>query len=166
MAHMSEPFDELCYLPGGVKAAGVTSRLALLVYRAGIEVLARGEEALADLGIDGREYTALAILATDQPESQQELARLMGKPPPIMVAVVDELERKGLAERRRSERDRRRSVVQLTDEGRVMLERGDRVADEVMAEVLGSIDAEERAALHLTLRRAMAPQPAELQASP
>ena len=80
----------------------------------------------------------------------------MGKPPPIMVAVVDELERKGLAERRRSERDRRRSVVQLTDEGREMLERADRVADDVMAEVLGSIDAEERAALHLTLRRAMA----------
>ena len=37
-----------------------------------------------------------------------------------------------------------------------------------MAEVLGSIDEEERAALHLTLRRAMAPVPAVAasQASP
>ena len=156
---MSTPVDELCYLPGGVKAAGITTRLALLVYRAGIEVLARGEARLAELGIDGREYTALAILATDEPESQQELARLMGKAPPIMVAVVDELERKGLVARRRSERDRRRSVVELTEEGRAMLQRADALADEVMAELFGSIDADERAALHLTLRRAVAPEP-------
>jgi DNA-binding MarR family transcriptional regulator len=166
MTHMSQPLDELCYLPGGLRAAGVTQRLALLVYRAGLEVLAHGEARLEEIGIDGREYTALAILATDHPESQQELARLMGKPPPIVVAVVDELERKGLAERRRSERDRRRSVVELTKAGRAMLERGDRVADEVMAELFGSISAEERETLHLTLRRALAPQPAELQASP
>jgi DNA-binding MarR family transcriptional regulator len=164
---MTQAIDELCYLPGGVRAGGVTQRLALLVYRAGVEVLACGEARLEEeLGIDGREYTALAILETDQPESQQELARLMGKPPPIMVAVVDDLERKGLAERRRSERDRRRSVVQLTDEGRAMLERADRLADGVMAELFGAIDDEEREALHLMLRRAMAPSPVAAQASP
>src|SRR3712207_6507536 len=87
----------------GCEAEGVNERLALLVYRAGVEVLTRGEARLAELGIDGREYTTLAVLATDQPESQQELARLMGKAPPIMVAVVDQLEAKGLVARRRSE---------------------------------------------------------------
>jgi DNA-binding MarR family transcriptional regulator len=61
------------------------------------------------------------VLATDQPESQQELARLMGKAPPIIVAAVDELEKKGLVARRRDTRDRRRSVVEMTDAGREML---------------------------------------------
>jgi DNA-binding MarR family transcriptional regulator len=150
------------YEPCNVEAIGVSSRLALLVYRAGVEILARGEIALAELGIDGREYTTLAVLQSDQPESQQELARLMGKAPPIMVAVVDELEAKGLVERRRSQRDRRRSVVELTDAGAEMLVRADAVADRLTAELFGALSAEERDALHQTLRRAMvdAPVPA------
>jgi DNA-binding MarR family transcriptional regulator len=139
----------------GVEAAGVNDRLALLVYRAGIEILARGEEALKELGIDGREYTTLAVLATDQPESQQELARLMGKAPPLMVAVVDELEAKGLVARRRSPKDRRRSVVEVTDAGREMLAKADVIADRLIAELFGALTAEEREALHATLRRAM-----------
>jgi len=143
----------------GVDSAGINDRLALLVYRAGVEVLARGEAALAELGIDGRDYTTLAVLATDQPDSQQELARLMGKAPPIIVAAVDELEKKGLVARRRDERDRRRSVVEMTDAGRGMLARADVIADDLIAEIFGALSAEERAALHETLRRAMAVEP-------
>ena len=143
----------------GVDSAGINDRLALLVYRAGVEVLARGEAALAELGIDGRDYTTLAVLATDQPDSQQELARLMGKAPPIIVAAVDELEKKGLVARRRDERDRRRSVVEMTDAGREMLARADVIADDLIAEIFGALSADERAALHETLRRAMAVEP-------
>jgi DNA-binding MarR family transcriptional regulator len=143
----------------GVDSAGVNDRLALLVYRAGVEVLARGEAALAELGIDGRDYTTLAVLATDQPESQQELARLMGKAPPIIVAAVDGLEAKGLVARRRSSRDRRRSVVEVTDAGREMLARADVIAESVIADIFGALSAEERHALHDTLRRAMAVEP-------
>jgi DNA-binding MarR family transcriptional regulator len=139
-----------------VEADGVNDRLALLVYRAGIEILARGEQALQELGIDGRDYTTLAVLATDQPDSQQELARLMGKAPPLIVAVVDELEARGLVARRRSERDRRRTVVELTDAGREMLARADAIADRLTAELFGALSADERDALHATLRRAMA----------
>ncbi len=144
----------------GVDSAGVNDRLALLVYRAGVEVLARGEAALAELGIDGRDYTTLAVLATDQPESQQELARLMGKAPPIIVAAVDGLEAKGLVARRRSSRDRRRSVVEVTDAGREMLARADAIADRLIADIFGALSTEERLALHDTLRRAMAVEPA------
>jgi DNA-binding MarR family transcriptional regulator len=144
----------------GVDSAGVNDRLALLVYRAGIEVLSRGEEALRELGIDGRDYTTLAVLATDQPKSQQELARLMGKAPPLMVAVVDELEDKGLVARRRSARDRRRSVVEVTDAGREMLARADEIADRITAELFGALSEQEREALHATLRLAMAAAPA------
>ena len=114
------------------------------------------EAALAELGIDGRDYTTLAVLATDQPDSQQELARLMGKAPPIIVAAVDELEKKGLVARRRDERDRRRSVVEMTDAGREMLARADVIADDLIADIFGALSAGERAALHDTLRRAMA----------
>jgi DNA-binding MarR family transcriptional regulator len=147
---------DLSNLEPCVASEGVNSRLALLVYRAGIEVLARGEAALAEVGIDGREYTTLAVLETDRPESQQQLATLMGKAPPVMVQVVDELEEKGLVARRRSQRDRRRSVVEVTDAGREALARADEVADRLITEIFGALTAEERSALHDTLRRGMA----------
>jgi DNA-binding MarR family transcriptional regulator len=158
MVSVTEMHD-LEFEPCGVDSAGVNDRLALLVYRAGVEVLARGEAALAELGIDGRDYTTLAVLVTDQPESQQELARLMGKAPPIIVAAVDGLEAKGLVARRRSSRDRRRSVVEVTDAGRAMLDRADAIADRVIADIFGALSADERLALHDTLRRAMAVEP-------
>ena len=144
------------YEPCNLEAEGISSRLALLVYRAGIEVLSRGELALAEIGIGGRDYTTLAVLATDQPDSQQELARLMGKAPPLMVAVVDELEEKGLVARRRSSTDRRRSVVEVTDAGREMLARADAIADRLITVIFGALSAEERDGLHAPLRRAMA----------
>jgi DNA-binding MarR family transcriptional regulator len=153
---VTDPMDLSEFGRCNVEADGVNDRLALLVYRAGIEILARGEQALQELGIDGRDYTTLAVLATDQPDSQQELARLMGKAPPLIVAVVDELEARGLVARRRSERDRRRTVVELTDAGREMLARADAIADRLTAELFGALSADERDALHATLRRAMA----------
>jgi DNA-binding MarR family transcriptional regulator len=141
----------------GPNADGINGRLALIVFRAGVEVEVRGEARLqAELGIDGRDYTTLAVLADDRPASQQDLARLMGKTPPLMVAAVDALEAKGLVERRRAERDRRRSVVELTDEGRAMLAKADAVAQAVVDELFGGLTAEEREELHDTLRRAMA----------
>jgi DNA-binding MarR family transcriptional regulator len=96
------------------------------------------------------------VLAADRPESQQELARLMGKAPPLMVAAVDALEAKGLVARRRSDRDRRRSVVELTDEGRAVLAKADAVAQGVVDELFAGLAADERETLHATLRRAMA----------
>src|SRR5215208_5818083 len=161
---VTDPMDLSEFGRCNVEADGVNDRLALLVYRAGIEILARGEAALAELGIDGRDYTTLAVLATDQPESQQELARLMGKAPPIIVAAVDELERKGLVARRRDARDRRRSVVEMTDAGREMLARADVIADRLIGEIFGALSADERDALHETLRRAMAVEPATASA--
>ena len=151
----------------GPNARGINDRLPLILFRAGVEIQVRGEAALErELGIDGRDYTTLAVLATDQPESQQDLARLMGKTPPLMVAAVDALEARGLVERRRSDRDRRRSVVEVTDAGRAILAKADAVVQEVADELLGGIPPEDREALHATLRRAMAAEPALAQASP
>ena len=69
----------------------------------GNEVAARAEDPLAGLGLSGRQYMALAMLGSDEPSSQLELARLCGLLPAQVVPVVDELERRGLVERQRDE---------------------------------------------------------------
>lgn len=134
---------------------GVSSRLALTLVRIGDEMAARGQQALEDLGINGRDYTALAVIADDEPRSQLELARMMGKAPALCVALIDDLERGGLAQRVRDPNDRRRSIVSLTPAGEQLLERADAIADEVAANVLDGLSADEVAAFTGLARRAV-----------
>lgn len=125
------------------------------MHRLGFEVLTRGERTLAPLGIDGRDYLVLAILGTDEPGSQHELAELAWKAPQVIVAVVDSLEERGLVARRRAADDRRRSVVALTDAGRAVLARADVAMDEVTDRIFGALEPVERRRLHDTLRQAL-----------
>ncbi len=114
---------------------GTLNRPALLLVKVGNDIAARGEDALAELGLSGRQYMVLAVLSADTPPSQQELAGRCGLLPAQVVIVVDELERRGLAERQRSETDRRRSVVSLTEEGAEMLERADATGERLVREL-------------------------------
>jgi DNA-binding MarR family transcriptional regulator len=134
---------------------GIADRPALLMHKLGNEVLRRAERPLDEMGLTGREYVTLAVLDSDAPRSQAELAELCGLLPAQLVAVIDELERDGLAERRRDEIDRRRSVVRLTGKGRRLLARADALAGRIEDELLGHLDAAQRARLHDVLRQAM-----------
>ena len=96
----------------------MTERPALLLVKLADDVMARAEDPLAALGLSGRQYTVLAILSADAPPSQLELAGMCGLLPAQIVTVIDELERRGFVARQRSESDRRRSVVTLTEAGR------------------------------------------------
>jgi DNA-binding MarR family transcriptional regulator len=70
-----------------------------------------------------------------------------------MVAVLDELAARGLAERRPDPADRRKRSIHLTDEGRQQLARMRAVAREVGEESFAALTADERATLHHLLRK-------------
>ncbi|MFF3326456.1 hypothetical protein [Streptomyces sp. NPDC002889] len=69
---------------------------------------------------------------------------------------MDELEQRGLLERRRDPRDRRRQSITLTDTGTRLLEQADALAAAVEAEVFAGID---HAARRSSARRSSAPSP-------
>jgi DNA-binding MarR family transcriptional regulator len=73
--------------------------------------------------------------------------------PSTMVSTIDELESRGLVERRRHPTDRRAHALHVTDEGRATLARGRRVAAESQEELLAPLNAEERQGLHDLLLR-------------
>lgn len=131
------------------------SRLPLLLAKVGGVLLDTADDLLAPAGIDARGYTLLAILASDDPGSQLELAQLMGKAPALIVTAVDELEARGLVERTRDPADRRRSRVMLTAQGKRTLGKADKLADEAAAGLLSGLDADERAQLHDLLLRGL-----------
>ena len=134
---------------------GITDRPALVMVKLGNEILARAEDPLAALGLSGRQYLILAVLGTDAPPSQLELAGLCGLLPAQVVPVLDELERRGLVARQRSEEDRRRSVVRLTPAGEESLAKADELARSIEDTLFGELGAGAREQLHGTLRAAL-----------
>jgi DNA-binding MarR family transcriptional regulator len=93
------------------------ARLGYLLKHAQLRLAGHAGPALARFGLDARELAVLAVLAAGRPLSQLEAARRLGVDRTTMVALVDTLEGKGLVRRRRSEEDRRRNVVELTEHG-------------------------------------------------
>ena len=78
-------------------------------------------ERLAPLGLEPRHAGLLFRLAANEGRSQQALGELLGLNPTRMVFLVDELEQRGLVERRRNAADRRSYALYLTASGRDML---------------------------------------------
>ncbi len=70
-----------------------------------------------------------------------------------MVALVDDLEARGLAERRRDPVDRRANALHLTAAGRDLLAQLEQAADEQEAELLTALDESEGAELIALLQR-------------
>src|SRR3954453_12380555 len=85
-------------------------------------------QALEPLGLRPPHFGVMQLIASDPGLTQQELAARSLIDPSSMVAVVDELEELGYAERRAHAGDRRKHSVHLTADGEGTLERARAVA--------------------------------------
>src|ERR671914_1378522 len=92
--------------------------------------------ALESIGLTPALFAVLNFLRARDGAIQQEIGAAMGIDPSTMVALVDGLERAGLAERRPHPKDRRAREVVITPKGRRTMERGRALAREVEDEVL------------------------------
>ncbi|WP_163508561.1 MarR family winged helix-turn-helix transcriptional regulator [Fodinicola acaciae] len=110
-----------------------------------------------------RGYIVLECLAGHGPMAQRELSDLIAMDPSDLVKLLDELERAGEVRRDADPADRRRRLLSLAPGGARALERGERVVERATAEILGRLDAQERASLHrLALRALGAEKPAKV----
>src|SRR5436305_3879310 len=100
--------------------------------------------ALESLGLTTALFALLNVLGAREGAIQQELSSVMGIDPSTMVSLIDELETKGLATRRRHPQDRRAWGVTITARGRRTLERARGLALQVEDDVLGGLSAAER----------------------
>jgi len=106
-------------------------------------------------------WGALNVLDAEGAVSQQQLGQAIGMDPSSMVGTIDELESRGLVQRRPHPSDRRAHALHLTDAGREILTSGRDVARAAQEELLSPLDAEDRRRLHdLLLRIAEATQAA------
>ncbi len=128
-----------------------------LLYKCGWWLQHETEAALRKLDLRDRHLTALTILEADDSQSQQDLARHLSLDPTLVVALIDDLEERGLCARVRHAEDRRRYVIQLTAKGRRVYREARALAAKVGDDVFAPLSREERTALTELLKRVMEP---------
>jgi DNA-binding MarR family transcriptional regulator len=95
----------------------------------------------------------LAVIPQADGLSQQALGEKLGVFPSRLVALLDELEERGLVERRDNPADRRSYALYLTDAGRGILEQIGRIGGEHQEDLCAALDRSERKQLASFLRR-------------
>ena len=130
---------------------GPANSVAFLVARVGFDSARKLRERLAPYGIEPRQFALLNQVAIREGLSQQAIADAIGIPKSRMVALVDDLEQRGLVERRRS--DRRTHALHLTAEGNRLLDKTRQAAIEHDNELSDPLTADERRELVRLLRK-------------
>jgi DNA-binding MarR family transcriptional regulator len=105
------------------------------------------------LDLTPAQYSTLSTIGDNPGRKQSEIAAALGILGPNFVAMMDELERRGLAERTRSGIDRRSNALAVTPAGRALLARARVVQGEQEAAIDQILGRGERAALVETLQK-------------
>ena len=130
----------------------VTEQIGHLIRRAHQRASAVFQETLSDPSLTPMQFAALMKLA-DGPLSQNHLGRLTAMDPATVQGVIRRLEERGLIDRRADERDRRRTLLTLSAEGRALAEALVPSAEAVSRKTLAPLSAAEQATLIRLLKR-------------
>jgi len=128
---------------------GVTvlvTQLSRVIYRRTSEEL---------LGMRVKEFASLALLREHSPITQQELGEVLSVDANNLVLLLNELEAREFAIRRRDPADRRRHLVEITEAGRKALDAAEQGIESVEDDVLAPLTRRERAELRQLLAKAL-----------
>ena len=126
---------------------------AFLLAQVGAHASARFAERLAPLDLTPPQAGILRAVHLAHGLSQRALGDALGMFPSRLVLVIDELEARGLIERRASERDRRSHELHLSGAGEQLLERIARAAREHQEALCAALSDAEQAQLTQLLTR-------------
>ena len=126
---------------------------AFLLAQLGAHAAARFGERLEAVDLLPAHAGVLRILAASPAITQQALAVALNTLPSRLVALIDEMEEKGLVERRANEADRRRYALHLTKKGEATLHAVERIAREHQKTLLAALSEEEQQRLGELLQR-------------
>jgi DNA-binding MarR family transcriptional regulator len=139
--------DETCSRPGR------RSSPAFLLAQVGGHAASKFAERLAGLKLAPPHAGILRILGSTPAITQQALAAALRMVPSRLVALLDDLEARGLTERRENPNDRRSYALHLTEKGRLALETIGQISREHQRILLAALSAEEQRQLAVLLQR-------------
>jgi len=116
--------------------------LPMMLYRTLDAVMPRFRQIFSEFGLTEQQWRVLRVLWQHEQIAFRELADLTLIPPPSLVGVVDRLTNSGLADRRRSDTDRRNVFVHATKKGMALESQVRPRVDKAYAELRSSVDAQ------------------------
>jgi DNA-binding MarR family transcriptional regulator len=119
----------------------------LLMIKLGRITMHRFSEALEPFGIKPRHVAALIELRDRGALTQQSLCGQLHLDPTNLVAILNDLEQRGYATRRRDPQDRRRHIVEVSKKGVAVIDKVSEVMDGVEADLLEGVEPADRARL-------------------
>jgi len=129
------------------KSDSGTDSVGFMLSTLGHAISRRFIHTLQPLELHPREFAVLRAVQASDGQSQQALAARLHIPPSRMVAIVDELEARGLIERRPDPDDRRVRALYVTKGGQTLLEDAFDLAVEHERAITDGLTAQERAEL-------------------
>ncbi|MEO8907825.1 MAG: MarR family transcriptional regulator [Microbacteriaceae bacterium] len=126
--------------------------LGFLLARANALSLAASNAALTKHGLRVRSYSVLALAAGGGRPSQREIADFLLLDPSQVVALVDDLESRGLLRREPDPKDRRANVVVVTNEGAALFDRAEASAHAAQRDFCRSLTVTQQDQLAVLLR--------------
>lgn len=132
---------------------GAVDRVGLVLARSGHIANVRIRKALAASGLKPGHGHVLLWLSDTGPMSQQALIEALGVDPSVLVAILNDLERDGFAQRRRDPADRRRHIVEMSERGAALVDEIDAALTTVEQELFADLDESEIGRLRELLDR-------------
>jgi DNA-binding MarR family transcriptional regulator len=124
-----------------------------LLKRLGFTAKERSMKAYEQTGLHPYHHGILTVLGERSLDTQGAIADALGYDRGQLVGLLDDLEERGLVERRRDPNDRRRHIVRITADGEKMLRRLRTLSRQIEDEFLSPLSDAERADLHALLFR-------------
>lgn len=115
----------------GINAAGTSSIIGYRLRRAQLKVFQRFLTVFETLNLRPAEYSVLVLIADNPGRKQTEIAEVLGIKRANFVALVHEIEERGLVERRPAATDKRANALHLTRAGKTFLARARAVHEEM-----------------------------------
>lgn len=129
----------------------------MLLMHLGRDVDARLRRQLSAYGLTPRHGYTLSHLCENGPTSQQSLLDVLDVDPSVLVAILNDLENAGLAERKRDPEDRRRHIVEMSEQGRSALTAMEGTIDTIERELLADLSAADADQLRSLLAKVRSP---------
>jgi DNA-binding MarR family transcriptional regulator len=121
----------------------------------GIDVRLRRQ--MSASGLTPRHGFTLSHLCENGPTSQQSLLDVLAVDPSVLVAILNDLENAGLAERKRDPEDRRRHIVVVSEKGRLALNGMRGAIGAIEREMFADLTPSDTARLHELLLKVRPP---------
>ena len=133
--------------------ANKRTEVAFLLAQLGTYAADQFKERATAHGFTRPQAGLLRLIAHQPGQSQQAFATALGTPPSRLVALADDLEHRGLIQRRRNPDDRRNYAVYLTDAGRAAMTELRAASAEHETAITTPLDKTERDELHRLLTK-------------